>query len=61
MIVFIDNFGAIVDEENKAYKVILTGGYEWSHINKAWWHDIESIEPHIPLSRLLSTKLLIEQ
>lgn len=58
--VFIDEFGWIVPQEQSTHKATLSGGYSWSFSLGAWWYDIEKIEPKIPLSRILSSEMLLK-
>jgi len=58
--IFIDKFGYIVSEEKSTHKVMLSGAYSWSYLFGAFWYDIKKIEPQIPLTRILSSEMLLE-
>lgn len=58
-VVFINEYGLVVEENKSKYRVTLNGGYSWSYFANAWWHDIEKIEPKISLSRILHDRLLV--
>jgi hypothetical protein len=57
-VVFIDECGLLVSEDRAKYKVLLQGSYQWSWLDMGWWYLIKSIEPKIPLSRVLSREML---
>ena len=52
MVVFIDEFGQVVEESKSNYKVVLNGSYSWYFIGKCWQYEIKSIFPKIPLSHI---------
>jgi hypothetical protein len=59
-VVFIDEFGHLVDEINSQYKVVLDGSYSWCFVGKCWRHEIKCIFPKIPLSYILSDVILVK-
>lgn len=59
-VVFIDEYGLIVNEKNSTYKVELQGSYKWSYLCNCYVYEIKTIEPNIPLSRLFSSEMLFE-
>ena len=59
-IVFINEFAEIVPESESKYKVTLTGSWYFSGITKEYAHEIEKVEPFLPLSKLNSKTLLVD-
>ena len=59
-VVFIDNFGCLVDEINSQYRVVLDGSYTWCYVGKCWRYKIKEIFPKLPLSYILSDVILIK-
>ena len=57
-IVFIDEFGHIVPKEQSKYEVTLTGSYNWSYFLNAYFYEIETITPNIPLKTISSKEFL---
>lgn len=53
---YINNFGEVTNKYLASHKVTLSGSYEYSHFAKAYWHEIESVEPPLPLKRILLSK-----
>ena len=60
VVVFIDEFGNLIDEKISKYKVTLTGSYSWCFVGKCWRHEIKDIFPKIPLSYILSDSILVK-
>ena len=60
VVVFIDEFGWLVDEQISKYKVVLNGSYNWCFIGKCWRHEIKEIYPKIALSYILSDAILVK-
>jgi len=59
-VVFIDEFGRLVDEKISKYKVVLSGSYTWCFVGKCWRYEINNIFPKIPLSYILSDVILLK-
>lgn len=59
-IVFIDEYGYIVPQDQSTYKVTLNGSYCWNFSLGAWCYEVEKIEPQIPLSRIWSSEMFFE-
>ncbi|MEN9655893.1 MAG: Riemerella phage, partial [Bacteroidota bacterium] len=53
-VVFIDEFGSLVEEKYSKYKVLLSGAYHRCAFNRFWRYEIKDISPKIPLSYILS-------
>jgi hypothetical protein len=60
VVVFIDEFGHLVDEKTSKFKVVLSGSYSWCFVGKCWRHEIKDINPRIPLSYILSDAILVK-
>lgn len=45
VVVFIDEFGHVVEEKNSKFKVVLSGSYSWCFVGKCWRHEIKDIFP----------------
>lgn len=60
VVVFIDDFGHLVEEKISKFKVILSGSYMWCFVSKCWRHEIKYTFPKIPLSYILSDAILIK-
>jgi hypothetical protein len=60
-IVFIDEFGQIVEESKSKYKVFLQGSYQWAHFRKGWYFDVEKTIPALQMKTLFSTEMLIKE
>jgi hypothetical protein len=56
MTIHIDEYGHIVESSKAKYKVTLQGSYYYSFCAKGYWHEIEKIEPPLPLKRILLDK-----
>jgi hypothetical protein len=59
-VVFINEFGHLVDEKTSKFKVVLSGSYTWCFVGKCWRHEIKDIFPKIPLSYILSDVILVK-
>ena len=59
-VVFIDEFGHLVDEKISKFEVVLSGSYNWCFVAKCWRHEIKDIFPKIPLSYILSDVILVK-
>lgn len=57
-VVFIDEFGYLVEEKDSKYKVLLSGAYHRCPFNSSWRYEIKDIFPKIPLSYILSDVIL---
>ncbi len=53
MIVYINTYGHVVEENKSDYKVFLTGSYYWCCVAKMWSYEVKKIEPELQLSRIL--------
>jgi len=60
VVVFIDEFGHLVDEKMSKFKVVLSGSYSWCFVGKCWRHEIKDIFPKIALSYILSDSILVK-
>ena len=60
VVVFIDEFGRLVEEKIGKFKVVLSGSYMWCFVGKCWRHEIKDIFPKIPLSYILSDSILVK-
>jgi len=60
VVVFIEEFGNLVEEKMSKFKVVLSGSYSWCFIGKCWRHEIKDIFPKIPLSYILSDAILVK-
>ena len=60
VVVFIDEFGCLVEEKISKFKVVLSGSYTWCFVGKCWKYEIKSIFPKIPLSYILSDAILVK-
>lgn len=60
VVVFIDEFGYLVEEKISKFKVVLSGSYMWCFVGKCWRHEIKDIFPKIPLSYILSDAILVK-
>jgi hypothetical protein len=59
-VIFINEFGHLVEEKISKFKVVLSGSYSWSFVGKCWRHEIKDIFPKIPLSYILSDVILVK-
>lgn len=59
-VVFIDDFGLVVEESKSTYRVTLSGSYIWCFVSKCWKHEIKEIFPKIPLSYILSDSIFVK-
>jgi hypothetical protein len=60
VVVFIDEFGHLVEEKRSKFKVVLSGSYNWCFVGKCWRHEIKDIFPKIALSYILSDTILVK-
>lgn len=60
MVVFIDEFGNLVEEKISKFKVLLSGSYSWCFVCKCWRHEIKDIFPKIALLYILSDTILVK-
>ena len=60
MILFINEYGQVEEKESK-YKVTLDSSYRWSSLSRAWEVGIKSIEPKIPLSKMIISDELFDK
>lgn len=60
VVVFIDEFGHLVEEKISKFKIILSGSYSWCFVSKCWRHEIKYTSPKMPLSYILSDTILVK-
>lgn len=60
VIVFINEYGHLVDEKISKFKITLSGSCSWCFVGKCWRYEIKDIFPKIPLSYILSDVILVK-